>query len=169
MPIGFYVSFKIDTKNYNKKILKANLLVVKKIIVAIAGPFVNFILIVVFLLFTNDRVFNIEVEALIYTNLLILVFNMIAIYPLDGGRILKNTFYLFLGKVNSLKATMIISNITAIILTVFIIIISIYFKNILYIFVLVYIWIIVIKENKTFKLKIKMYKILKNYIAINED
>ena len=96
MPIGFYVSFKIDTKNYNKKILKANLLVVKKIIVAIAGPFVNFILIVVFLLFTNDRVFNIEVEALIYTNLLILVFNMITIYPLDGGRILKNTFYLFL-------------------------------------------------------------------------
>lgn len=169
MPIGFYVSFKIDTKNYNKKILKANLLIIKKIIVSVAGPFVNFVFIVIFLLIGKEKVFNIKTDSLIYSNLLILVFNMITIYPLDGGRILKNIIYLLFGKVNSLKATMIISNITAIALTILILPISIYFKNILYIFVLVYIWIIVIKENKTFKMKIKMYKILKNYIAINED
>ena len=45
MPIGFGVSFRVDTKNYNKKILKANLLTVKKIIIVLAGPLINLIFI----------------------------------------------------------------------------------------------------------------------------
>ena len=48
MPIGFGVSFRVDTKNYNKKILKANLLTVKKIIIVLAGPLINLIFIFIF-------------------------------------------------------------------------------------------------------------------------
>ena len=45
MPTGLSISFKIKAKDYNKKILKANVLEVKKIIVALAGPLTNFIII----------------------------------------------------------------------------------------------------------------------------
>ena len=38
MPYGISISFKLKPKDYNKKILKANLLEIKKILVAIAGP-----------------------------------------------------------------------------------------------------------------------------------
>lgn len=169
LPFGFAVSFRVDTKNYNKKILKANLLSVKKIIVAILGPMVNLIFIVIFILLGREKIFYVEAEILIYVNLLILMLNILPIYPLDGGRIIKNIIYLVFGKINSLKATNIISNVTAVILTIVTIIISIISRNISYLLVLTYIWVIVIKENKICKMKIKMYKILKNNIAINRD
>lgn len=79
---GFSISFKLDTKNYNIKILKSNLLNLKKLIVALAGPMVNLIFIFAFLNFYHEI-------TLAYINLLIFIFNMFPIYPLDGGRILK--------------------------------------------------------------------------------
>ena len=45
MPFGFSISFKISVEEYNKKIKKGNMLEIKKIIVAIAGPITNFIII----------------------------------------------------------------------------------------------------------------------------
>jgi len=78
----FLFSFKIDTKNYNKKILKSNLLNLKKLIVALAGPSVNLIFVLIFLFFYQNI-------TIIYVNILIFIFNMLPIYPLDGGRILK--------------------------------------------------------------------------------
>lgn len=169
LPFGFAVSFKIDMDNYNKKVLKANLLNVKEIIVAIFGPIVNLILIMIFVLIGKENFFNVEAEILIYANLLIFVLNILPIYPLDGGRVLKNLIYLFYGKIISLKVINIISNITAVILSIITIILGIATKNISYIFVVAYIWGIVIKENKICKMKIKMYKILENNIAINQD
>lgn len=167
MPIGFAVTFKIDTKNYNKKIIKANLLAVKKIGIAIAGPAVNFLFIMIFCIL--EKIFFINLSVLIYVNMIIFLFNMFIIYPLDGGRILKNVLYIFLGKIKSLIITKITSNILASILTILSFTIILYTKNISYIFVVIYIWVIVIKENKIINMKIKMYKILKNYIAINQD
>lgn len=167
MPIGFGISFRIDTKNYNKKILKANLLAIKKIIIALAGPTVNLVFILLFI--SLENIFNINLDKMIYANILIFLFNMLMIYPLDGGRILKNILYILFGKIISLKVTNIISNIVTVILTFFSILAIIFFHNILYILVLIYIWIIVINENKLCSMKIKMYKILKNYIAINQD
>ena len=117
MPIGFAISFKIDTKNYNRKVLKANLLRIKKTIIAFAGPLVNLIFIISFLLYGKEKLFNIRTDTLIYANILIFLFNMIPIYPLDGGRILKNLSHIFFGKMNSLKITFFLSNINAIIIT----------------------------------------------------
>lgn len=162
MAVGFAISFKVDTKNYNKKILKANLLSIKKLAIALAGPVVNLIFIAIFLLLNKSSI-------LIYVNILIFIFNMITIYPLDGGRILKYITYLFLNKSKALYVTNIVSNVTAVIITICIIYISILLKNISYIFVLIYIWLVLIQENQKYKIKRKMYKILENYIAINQD
>ena len=96
LPIGFAVSFKLDTMDFNKKIFKANLLTVKKLIIAISGPLVNLIFIIFFLLLGKEKIFNIEAEMLIYINILIFLFNMIIIYPLDRRKNLKKHFiYLF--------------------------------------------------------------------------
>lgn len=165
MPIGFGVSFRVDTKNYNKKILKANLLTVKKIIIVLAGPLINLILIFIFSIL--EYILKIGIDTLIYVNILIFIFNMMPIYPLDGGRILKNILYIFLGKLKALQIVNIISKGVAFVLTFVIVFISVLYQNISYIFVLIYIWIIVIKASKICNMKIKMYKILKNYIAIN--
>ncbi len=169
LPFGFSISFRVDTKNYNKKVLKANLLALKKIIVSFAGPFVNLGFIVLFLFLNKEKIFNIETEILIYVNLLILIFNTLLIYPLDGGRILKNILYLFFGKITALTVTNIVSMLMGVILTISTILLVILLKNISYLFALVYIWVILIKENEIYKLKIKIYKILKNDIAINQD
>ena len=169
LPFGFIVSFRINTVNYNQKILKANLLALKKVIVAFSGPLINLIILLIFFFSSNEEIFNVKKDLLIYCNVLIFLFNMLPIYPLDGGRILKNLFYIFFGKINSLKITNIVSNVMAIFLSVVTLIIIICYNNFSYLFVLMYIWIITIKENKIYKMKLKIYKILKNNLAIKQD
>ena len=137
--------------------------------VALAGPFINLILILFFILIKKEKILGIETEKLIYSNILIFIFNMLPIYPLDGGRIIKNIIYIFFGKINSLKITNLISNIFVVLLSLTTVYLIIDSKNIMYMFVLVYIWILLIRENKAYKIKIKMYKILRNYLAINQD
>lgn len=169
MPVGIKVLFKIDMINYNKKIKKANLLALKKLIVAIAGPLVNLLFVMLFIILDKEYIVGVESDILIYVNVLIFLFNMLIIYPLDGGRILKNIIYIFKGKENSLRVTNIVSNVFAILVSIFTFYLSIISKNFIFILVLMYIWIIVVKENKVYSIKIKMYKILRNNIAINKD
>jgi len=119
-------------------------------------------------IFNIIGIFGVNSE-LIYVNILIFLFNMITIYPLDGGRILKYILCFFVGRFKALRITNILSNLTAIILTIFIFVLSIYFKNIAYVFMNIYILIILIVENKKYRIKKEMYKILENYIAINKD
>ena len=54
--IGLSISFKIENNDYNKKIKKGNLLEVKKILVAMAGPVTNFIIILREKLWNNGNV-----------------------------------------------------------------------------------------------------------------
>ena len=169
LPCGFAVNFKIDTKNYNKKILKGNLLAVKKAIIAISGPIVNLIFIIIFTLISKEKIFNISRENIVYANILIFIFNMLTIYPLDGGRIIKNILYILFGKVRSLEITNTISVITATILNLICIYISIKVKNISYIFVLIYVWTILMKARKINNMKIKVYKIIQSKKTIKEN
>ena len=85
MPLGFCIEFTLDVEDYNKKIKKSNIFAFKKILIALAGPLVNFIIIIVGL------IYNIE-SNIIYSNLLIMLFNLIPIYPLDGGKLMKIVF-----------------------------------------------------------------------------
>lgn len=162
LPVGFAISFKIDTENYNKRVLKANLLAIKKLVIALAGPAINMVFIIIFIWILPNAIF-------VYINILVLIFNMLLIYPLDGGRVLKYILYIFLGKKKALSITNAVSNITAILLTIAVIALSFTTQNIAYFFAIIYIWFITIKENKKYKMKKMMYKILENNIAINED
>ena len=45
MPVGLSIEFALTQKDYNKKILKSNMLEVKRVIVAMAGPLVNILII----------------------------------------------------------------------------------------------------------------------------
>ena len=85
MPLGFSIEFESEVEDYNKKILKSNIIAVKEIVVALAGPIVIF-----------GTIFNME-KAIIYSNFLLFIFNLIPILPLDGCRILKNILKIFLG------------------------------------------------------------------------
>lgn len=127
-----------------------------------AGPSVNLIFVLIFLFFYQNI-------TIIYVNILIFIFNMLPIYPLDGGRILKYILCIFKGKKKSLSLTNMISNIMAILLSIGTLILSIKYKNIAYILGVIYIWIILIRENKIYKVKRNMYRILENNIAINKD
>mgnify|MGYP004527158251 FL=1 len=157
MPAGFSIEFALTEKDYNKKILKSNILEVKKIIVAAAGPMVNLILIAVTLISKqkNDIANNI-----IYSNLLILIFNLLPIYPLDGGRIMKSVLCLIEKRKYSIIYTNRVSNLTLFLITFIFSILIYYYKNWAILVVLMYLWYIVLKQNKICKMKLKLYDTL---------
>ncbi len=157
MPFGLSVSFKLYPKDYNKKIGKSNLLEIKKILVAIAGPLTN--LVIIFIIKNIDVNF-LSNKICIYANLLIMLFNLIPIYPLDGGRILKGVLSLKFGKKKAREYSNNISNLFIIILTVISSIAIYYFKNIAIFVIIIFLWLLVIKENKIHRQMIEAYEII---------
>ena len=157
MPLGFSVEFAVSEENYNKKILKSNILEIKRIVIAIAGPLINLI---ICLVASN---LNIQYELknmIIYSNFLIAIFNLLPIYPLDGGRIIKSILCIYIGRKNAIIISNKISNITLFLISFLFSILTYAIKNIALVLILIYLWYIVIKENKIFKMKIKLYNML---------
>ena len=134
------------------------LIEVKKILIAIAGPLTNLIICIITAFLHIDQQIK---ELIIYSNILIAIFNLIPLYPLDGGRILKGIIKL---KYKELEADKIVNNISNIImigLTAMSSIAILYLKNIAILFVIVYLWLIIINENKRYNMKKKVYEVIK--------
>lgn len=150
MPFGLAVTF--ESYGYRK------LVETKKILIAFAGPLTNILISIITLFIHIDE--NLK-QTIIYSNILVAFFNLIPIYPLDGGRILKG-FIKLKYKNNMVADSLInkISNILAIALTAISSILILYLKNISIFLVIIYLWIIVIKENKRFDLKKKVNDII---------
>lgn len=156
MPYGLSVGFDIKCEDYNKKVKKGNILTIKKLIIALAGPATNFIITIIFLM-ANMKFFEIERELVIYANILIGIFNLIPIYPLDGGRAIKNILHITVGLKKSYEYTNQISKITICLLTGICSIAILYIRNIAILLILAYLWYLVIVENKKYKMKLKAY------------
>ena len=156
MPVGLSIGFESKVDNYNKKIKNATLLTLKKIIIAVSGPITNLIFIVLFYLF-DFNFFNIDIELIIYSNILIAIFNLIPIYPLDGGRIVKGILHILYGRREAYEYTNKISNICISLLTAASSIAILYWKNIAILLILGYLWYLVIVENKKYKNKKELY------------
>ena len=151
-PYGFSIRFNTYESN--------NKLSIKKLIIAIAGPVTNLILAIIFytyyIITKQNVLMNIPIELLIYSNILIMIFNLIPIYPLDGGRIIKEITYLSKNSERSYMLTNKISNVTIILLTIASSFLILFYKNFAIIIILAYLWIINIKRNNFFELKMKL-------------
>ena len=161
MPLGLSVGFESKLENYNKKIKKGTLLTLKKIIIAASGPITNLLFIIIFLLFPISF-FGISRDIAIYANILIAIFNLIPIYPLDGGRITKGILHILFGRKEAYRYSYMISNVTISMLTAISSIVILNLKNIAILLILAYLWYLVISENKRYRTKQKIYEKVKN-------
>lgn len=150
MPFGLAVTF--ESYGY-KKLVEA-----KKILIALAGPLTNILICVIALFIHIDQ--NVK-QTIIYSNILVALFNLIPIYPLDGGRILKGLIKSKY-KNNIIADTIVnkISNVLAIFFTAISSILILYLKNIAILLVIIYLWIIVIRENKRLDIKKRVSNII---------
>ena len=146
MPFGISITF--ETYGYKK------LIEIKKIIIALAGPITNIIIAIITIFLHISTSLK---EMIIYSNILIAIFNLMPLYPLDGGRILKGIIRLKKTKIKADGIVNKISNCIIISLTALSSIAILYFKNLAIIFILIYLWIIIIKENKRYAIKKNIY------------
>lgn len=139
---GLAITFEGIGENFSRSSNK------KRIIIAMAGPIVN-VLLIFFALFLPN---NMNKELIIYANLILLIVNLLPVYPLDGGRILKNILHIKLGYWESIEHMNRISNVVTVCLTILASISILYFKNIAILLIIAYLWILVIKENRRYQM-----------------
>ena len=120
----------------------------KRIVIALAGPAVNLLFIVISIFVP----LNINRELILYANIILFLINLLPIYPLDGGRILKNILHKKFGFWESVYITNKISNIITDCLTIIASISIFYFQNIAILLIDMYLCMLVIKENKRYQL-----------------
>mgnify|MGYP005783285211 FL=1 len=127
MPFGLSISFKVNVQDINKKRGNGNQQVFKEILVASAGPLTNLIILIFTYVFFGNSNFS---SLVIYANLLILIFNLLPIYPLDGGRILNGILHILFGRLEARSLSFDISMVVTIVLTAVSSIGILYFHNI---------------------------------------
>ena len=150
MPLGLSICFKETEEEYNTKIRKSNINNVKKIIILIAGPISNIIIAFIF--------FTLNIVEPVYINILIAIFNLLPIYPLDGGQILNRVLRIIYGNFEAYKISNSINNIIMSIITALASIGILYTKNIAIFFIVIFMWYLTIKENKKYREIRKYFK-----------
>lgn len=157
-PFGFQITFKTCLEDCNQKKGKGNELCIRKIVIYLAGPMINIFIVFICLLWNTELI--IPKETIIYSNLLLAIFNLLPIYPLDGGRILKEMIHIFRGRKVAYQKSHLISFITVIIVTMITSILILYIHNIAFLIILAYLWYLVIKNKKEYEVYTKTMDIV---------
>ena len=147
----------------NLKINGVNTLCIKKAIIALAGPITNLLIAVIVIIIGsfNANIINTYLyQIIIYSNFLIAIFNLIPIYPMDGGRIINETIKLFYGNKVAYKLTYIISKTVLILLTAISSIVILYIHNISIVIILAYLWYLEILEIRRYNRRKNISKLI---------
>ena len=126
-----------------------------KTIIACAGPLINILIAIIFS-FVHIKASSIIVN----TNVLLAILNLVPIYPLDGGRILHAIICLKNEKKIADEVIYKTSNVVRITMTMLSSIVILGYKNIGLFLIIVYLWVIVLKENKRYLLKKRINNVL---------
>lgn len=142
------LGFSIEFENYGKERR------INKIIIDSAGPAINLIIAIMAII--------LGIPELFYINLVLLLINLLPIFPLDGGRILKTVLLYKYSYKETMKKIEKISINTMILLTFISSIAVLYFKNISFFLITIYFWYLILKENKKNQIVQKAFKVIEN-------
>ena len=141
---------------------------IKKAILALAGPFTNLLISTILILvgkFNLNLQSNYIYQIIIYSNFLIAMFNLIPIYPMDGGRFLNELLKIFVGNKKAYKITYITSKTILIILTAMSSIAILYIHNIAIVIILAYLWYLEIIEIRRYNRRKNIERLVKTIEA----
>ena len=97
---------------------------------------------------------------IIYTNLLLAIFNLIPIMPLDGGKILKEVL---VKKIGNKDTTIFMSRLTQVILIGITLLYSVailHIKNFALFLLILYLWYLKYREDRKVKSMIRAYEVI---------
>lgn len=138
----------IEFENYGKERLN------NKIIIDMAGPAINIITFIIAVIFKNEEI--------AYINILLAIINLLPIYPLDGGRIVKNLLLKSHNYKQVVGYTEKISKDTLIIITAISSIVILYIKNVGIFLVILYLWSIALKECRKNQIIKRAFQAIQN-------
>ena len=142
LPCGFSASFFSYNLSGVHKVFS-----MQELLVALAGPIVSLILALSFQYIDDTNFTILTKQEIVYSNILILIFNLLPLYPLDGGRILKNILNIKLRGNNTDNIINKVSSVTIILLTIVSSIAVYYFKNIAIFLVCIFLWNIILSNK----------------------
>lgn len=160
-PVGLQIQFKVNDEEY--KLKNAKTLNIKKAIIALAGPLTNLIIATITIIIAkfNMSLKNLYIfELIVYSNLLIAMFNLIPIYPMDGGRFVKAVLKIVFGYKRAYKITYLLSKTVLILLTAISSILILYLKNIAVVIIIAYLWYIEILEIRRYNRRKNIEKLV---------
>lgn len=161
--VGVALGFRVESINLNIFGFSAEFYAYKskksyiKIITYLAGPILNLIFVLFFYFYEMENELALK---LIYTNIILCIFNMFPILPLDGGKILQEILKKFLGNVNSNIVMNMVTKFFLIMISFIYGIAIIKIKNIAILFLIIYLWYLYSIEEKKLNTLKRVYELI---------